>query len=1228
MAWALSELRRELALYQRPHSTRRLPEYYLFATNVRLSAVEGKGGKDRATAILQAFAEETGLKGFDIWDYDRLRAYLDAYESIRRAYYAWITPGDVLARVVESLDTDKVGLHDALSLFLQKELIASQYVNLEQAGHAPEEAIPLSRVFVDLPVADGPPHELAEGLTPHEERRFISQIAELGVTRLGQDGEYPPSSPGDPGALQPGRYVLIGGPGQGKTTVGQFLCQLFRAAVLGSVPSDSLPPEVEAALTDVRRSCKGEGLEIPRGRRFPLHVVLNRFASALASPDGPTSLLGYLADGIQRRVDIEVKPATLRDWLRAYPWLLVLDGLDEVPPSANREAVLRAVNDFWIDVSRDADSLVIATTRPQGYTDDFSPRHYEHQWLLPLPPAEALRYAGRLVEARYAADSDRRDKIIGRLERASTQESTGRLMRSPLQVTIMATLVDRMGQPPQDRWSLFNDYYNVIYQREMERDIPAAALLRDYAPDIHTIHRRVGLLLQVESEGAEGSEARLSGDRLGEVVAARLDEEGHEGSTAESLTRQIIEAAAHRLVFLVGLEEDRVGFEVRSLQEFMAAECLMDAGDDIAGDRLRAIAPAASWRNVFTFAAGKCFSNRQHLRDTVYTICAELSRGDDPFQRDIRGGSGLALDLLEDGSARNQPKYSRLLLEEALDLTSMPPTLQQLRLADVYDEVDADHYQQRLVEALAGELPGSLGAWNALLSLVTRRVTWAHELMDQEWPVEPVVQKRLFQALSRYQFSPVVVAKLSEFLRSNSPFFIWRLPLGRLSIDGPPWLRALAELSRALAIREEGAVPIAGVSPDELAFSMIPMRSAHADAYTVLRDLADLRDSWLPLQAASRFASDPSPSELARALATAAEHGCPADWELLSRMAPWPAAACLAISREREELERLADAAAEGHLGDPDAWLQAEARWRSRGVTLDDVAHSASNDYPFDSMIGKVGFPFTAGRWRVGRGQPGVSPTLIDWYRQACEPRTRRALAGWLFDQGASGAFPSDGDAHEIGPSEFAEMVVDVFADGRKYFSLSVLSTFSRSHVDSPAALDAWDRIGRHRVTASVFGPNEFDPHWLWEAFVSDRSRLGVARLLALTLPYAGAESLAQQLPSPHEAEDPGLRGAFAVGRLKAGHSGEGETPLAQYFAEAPTQHNAFNLALFAVQERPETPATRQFLTDMLNLLPADDWQRRTRVLGAIEGMLTRRTSGLGSSDGWESLGLFEPRPH
>ena len=39
----------------------------------------------------------------------------------------------------------------------------------------------------------------------------------------------------------------------------------------------------------------------------------------------------------------------------------------------------------------------------------------------------------------------------------------------------------------------------------------------------------------------------------------RLQEEGHEGDGLENLTQQILDAAAQRLVFLVGLESDQVG---------------------------------------------------------------------------------------------------------------------------------------------------------------------------------------------------------------------------------------------------------------------------------------------------------------------------------------------------------------------------------------------------------------------------------------------------------------------------------------------------------------------------------------------------------------------------------------------------------------------------------------------------------------------------------------------
>ncbi len=146
-----------------------------------------------------------------------------------------------------------------------------------------------------------------------------------------------------------------------------------------------------------------------------------------------------------------------------------------------------------------------------------------------------------------------------------------------------------MEQPPKDRWKLFSEYHRVIYQREVERDIPASAILREYQTDIDSIHHQVGLLLQVQSERSGKTDARLSVEDFTTLVRSRLESEGHEGTECEKLTKKIIDAAANRISFPSWLEQKVVGFEIRSLQEFMAAEALMNGNDDLIRKRLEEI---------------------------------------------------------------------------------------------------------------------------------------------------------------------------------------------------------------------------------------------------------------------------------------------------------------------------------------------------------------------------------------------------------------------------------------------------------------------------------------------------------------------------------------------------------------------------------------------------------------------------------------------------------------
>ena len=422
--------------------------------------------------------------------------------------------------------------------FLAKELRNDQFANLEQAGHSTEERIPLARVFVDLPVTTQRITEPPADRWAAEEERDTELVAIL--MEKAKDPLDPASilqtqlaseeRPTRSQAPQPGRYVLVGGPGQGKTTVGQFACQLFRVALLLDRPRHLIPPEVYEPLLALQTSPL---LEFPKARRFPVRIVLSEFATAL-NTDRDLSLLAFIAKQIVRRTGQTVSPDDLRNWLSTYPWFLVLDGLDEVLSSTNRDDVLKKIEDFWIDAAQvNADVLVFATTRPQGYSDDFSPAYYRHLWLAPLSPQRAMAYAQRLVEVRYVGEPDRQQKILTRLQEASKQEATARLMRSPLQITIMAALVEQTGTPPQDRWRLFHDYYEVIYNRERERQIPAAELLREYKPDIDAIHHQVGFILQVESERAGGTEAKLPADRFAGLVTGRLEEEGFSGNTAK-----------------------------------------------------------------------------------------------------------------------------------------------------------------------------------------------------------------------------------------------------------------------------------------------------------------------------------------------------------------------------------------------------------------------------------------------------------------------------------------------------------------------------------------------------------------------------------------------------------------------------------------------------------------------------------------------------------------------
>jgi hypothetical protein len=970
--WALKELEKELNKFTDEKRDLVKPEYYIFATNVVLSAVYEKGAKDKITKLVDSYKSKLPLKDFAIWDNDQIRTFLDNNADVRKTYAAWITPGDILAKLLEEVEINTPDFQSTIENYLEKELLSDHYVNLGQAGHATDRCTALGRVFIDLPVStEHSINPLEEEESETYPKGFANEAVIIGDQNLrvsmNKDQRVRKSR------QQTGRYVLIGGPGQGKTTIGQFICQLYRASLLKN-SNVHLSPEAQDVINEINEQCEKDDIRLPQCKRFPIRIVLNEYASFLASKDTnrPKTVLSFILKKIEEKANSEISYNDFKNWLRSYPWLLIFDGLDEVPASSNREELLQTVSDFLVDVSHlDSDILIIATSRPQGYDKnrDFSSKYYHHLYLTPLSDKRALFYGNRLAEIRYGNDMDRKNKVIARLERATNQPDTARLMRSPLQVTIMATLVDQIGQPPHERWRLFKEYYEVIGRREKERDIPAAEIIRDYRPDIDALHNRVGLQLQVESEQEENTEARLSPERFQEIIKKRLNEEGHENRALENLLKKIIEAATERLVFLVGLESEKIGFEIRSLQEFMAAECLVDKSDEIVRKRLRAIASASHWRNVFLFACGKCFVERQHLRDTILTICDEMNEEDETgVFKTVLAGSVLALDLIEDGPARKQPKYSNALIRKALRLLDIKTTKYAFRLGEVYEPAFETVYQEELKKRIQNKnVHESYSSWLLLLFLAKKNESWALELADKYWFTDQTMRVDFFSRLLEEKeveqiwpefltdelklcLSETSVTELGQIITSTGPY--WRknkfIDEILLSMGNFSWIfQRLEHIGIKFSLFKEEKTP--------LNIEIIPL---NIKRNIELKNFSDYQKKPFHnfLLQAGLFWKNPSKELLALVIqAFPVEETKNAGY--YDRFLPWPITSCMKYCTTEIERNRLVERMEKGDLGDIKDWVKAEKRWRNTGVLEQDLIYCDGLNIPFDKKISQIGYP-------------------------------------------------------------------------------------------------------------------------------------------------------------------------------------------------------------------------------------------------------------------------------
>lgn len=1259
--WILTECSKELDKFASSKRGLRSPDFYILATNIVLTAAHKKGTKDRLQELIASYRKKLGLKDFDVWDYDKICRFLDSHEDIRRSYSAWVTPGDVLAAAMQNILPKFTAFDEVITSFLQKELLVDQYARLEQSGHTPDSQVPLATVFVDLPAEDKPTFDPpGEDVEEVPNAGFLAEALEASQDRLAPSvvGVARGANPvvGGVHVQVPGRYVLIGGPGQGKTTLGQFVCQLFRVAILKRHLPARISPEARRAQEIIESQIAESHLQLPRVARFPFRAEMNDLAFRL-SRSGIHSLLAYMVERINRRTDSDVNVAIMREWLAEYPWVIILDGLDEVSASSNRAEVLQAVREFWVDAaSLDADVLVIATTRPQGYSQEYAPELYRHKWLTPLSAERALKYGKSLAKARYESDPDRLERVRTRLESASEQESTARLMRSPLQVTIMTTLVDRVGRPPEERWSLFSEYYNVMYQREVERDIPASVVLREHKPNIDAIHRRVGLLLQVASDNSRGAEANLKASDLRQIVEGRLKEEGHKSEALAMLSTSIIEAAMQRLVFLVGVTEDRIGFEIRSLQEFMAGEALMDGSDHDVADRLREIAPLTNWRNVMLFAAGNCFANRQHLRDTVQSICGALNEevDGDPIFRMVYAGSQLAVDLLEDGPAKRQPKYALSLARLATRILDLPPHQNQIRLARLQSAMTGDILREEITSRLQKpNCADRLGAWHCLLESADRGVDWAQRLVATSFADESS-RLELFKfnaSDSLYSYIRTIlpgVATLGSISLSNQPPFGERYAgiLQRIQSESnegesryqSDWLNAaVAWAMGAWRFQRAGEFPFRiGSGQESLQLRLSLVSGFKRSPIAHVADMPDPSPLWQAALACGRFCDRPNKASLARELRFLATLP-PGSWSALhTEWLAWPMGSCLSICSTQEELSHLATEVSSGKLGDYKDWIKGERRLLEEGVRTMDADYVASHALPFDKNISEIGFPMPM-QWSLLVNE--LDACVPDFFRLLSEYRNTRL--GLDFSRLALTALSHCRNARiGMNASDLGALVIDVIQEECDLESL--LALWSQADCSILEKCQMLNRLGEQANFYRYWEGRQGYLHWMNQEgfqavvddishhYAEDPSKSGIMRVLSIavmsgyqvTLPAGLVKTIDYQ-----RMENPKLAAAAICLRMALGPLSSAEAAgIAEFVVKNKVTMPNLDVDLMGIIHFGNLSGTfvERLLVGLRSALDASDWVKTGKCLLFIRDAVGRRPTVMSTYKEWKRLGLSE----
>ncbi|MFZ1372205.1 MAG: hypothetical protein WAS01_00180 [Nostocoides sp.] len=627
---------------------------------------------------------------------------------------------------------------EAMKSYLAKSYAADDYTRFEQVDLQPR----VDAIFVDVAVGA----LRGSGL----DARFTS-ISNSAPGDAGPElrSTYAVSG-GAQALLHPdwvGGALLVGGPGQGKTTLLQYVCQFHRARRLG------------------KEGYTGDGhalKELTTKYRFPIRVELRAYVAWAKANLGTPGRKGNRRGGGRREVkaaeaapkwpsleqflvqhvrDVGGLPFKFKDFtalVGTEPLLLALDGLDEVATLADREEVSRQVVATQAGLEQLCpDVVVLVATRPGAETSVlWSSTSFPQVHLLPLTQGLRLQYFQRWAAAARLGQEALdvlQEKLLSRQNELHVKE----LASTPMQLAILLHLLQRKGLLPEQRTALYSQYIETFLDREQGQG--KEPLLDSQRKLIERVHEYLAWHLQ--SAVDEGSSV---GSVRGEELLRLLREHLLDRPDGLAFTESLFASFEARVMCLVE-RQGSYEFDVQSLREYFAAVYIANTvplHGAPKNERLRSLLARPYWSNVTRFFVGTLSPGEvQGLRYTFLDVAGGGVLRVHPLLR------SMAFLLLEDRCFQGQPtQVLREMVDFILDGPGvylaedglLDPAGGPLRFSDPAVRTQAvEHLKGRLVHRGAG-----VHEREVLAASLIRQTTpddgiadwwWKHFSTEREW---------------------------------------------------------------------------------------------------------------------------------------------------------------------------------------------------------------------------------------------------------------------------------------------------------------------------------------------------------------------------------------------------------------------------------------------------------------------------------------------------------------